>query len=120
MIVHLWTDALDILKDLPGEGWLIPHLSSVRAGDRATEFRSRWNLRRRLIQIRTDDLNTQGCRCREMKIQRLNYFRSGCCFLQVQIPRISSPPPNSGSNFGSGTPIRLTASSMGQPALTSV
>ena len=41
VIVHLGTDALNILKDLPSEGLLFPYLSSVRAGDRATEFRSR-------------------------------------------------------------------------------
>jgi integrase len=41
VIVHVGTDALDILKDLPGEGALFPYLSGVRAGDRATEFRSR-------------------------------------------------------------------------------
>jgi integrase len=40
-MVHLGTDALDILKDLPGEGALFPYLSGIRAGDRATEFRSR-------------------------------------------------------------------------------
>ena len=41
VIVHLGADALNILKDLPSEGPLFPYLSSVRAGDRATEFRSR-------------------------------------------------------------------------------
>ena len=41
VIVHLGKDALNILKDLPGTGTLFPYLSTVRAGDRATEFRSR-------------------------------------------------------------------------------
>jgi integrase len=41
VMVHVGRDALDILKDLPGEGALFPYLSGVRAGDRATEFRSR-------------------------------------------------------------------------------
>lgn len=41
VIVHLGTDSLNLLKDLPGEGCLFPYLASVRAGDRATEFRSR-------------------------------------------------------------------------------
>jgi integrase len=30
-----------VFKDLPAEGVLLPYLSRVRAGDRATEFRSR-------------------------------------------------------------------------------
>ena len=41
VIVHLGPLALEILKDLPSAGVLFPYLSSVRAGDRATEFRSR-------------------------------------------------------------------------------
>jgi integrase len=41
VIVHLGQEALNIFKDLPGEGVLFPYLSGVRAGDRATEFRSR-------------------------------------------------------------------------------
>jgi integrase len=34
-------DALNLFKDLPGEGPLFPYLSRVRAGARATEFASR-------------------------------------------------------------------------------
>jgi integrase len=41
VIVHLGGEALNVFKDLPAEGVLLPHLSRVRAGDRATEFRSR-------------------------------------------------------------------------------
>jgi integrase len=41
VIVHLGADTLNLLKDLPAEGVLFPYLSGVRAGDRATEFRSR-------------------------------------------------------------------------------
>ena len=41
VIIHLGTEALNLLKDLPSEGVLFPYLSRVRAGDRATEFRSR-------------------------------------------------------------------------------
>jgi integrase len=41
VIVHLGADALNVFKDLPAEGVLLPYLSGVRAGDRATEFRSR-------------------------------------------------------------------------------
>ena len=41
VVVHLGKEALNLLKDLPGEGPLFPYLSSVRANDRATEFRSR-------------------------------------------------------------------------------
>ena len=41
VIVHLGTEALNVFKDLPGEGPLLPYLASVRANDRATEFRSR-------------------------------------------------------------------------------
>src|SRR5580658_5482223 len=41
VIVHLGKDALNVLKDLPAEGMLFPYLSTVRAGDRATEFASR-------------------------------------------------------------------------------
>jgi integrase len=38
VIVHLGKEALNLFKDLPAEGKLFPYLSSVRAGDRATEF----------------------------------------------------------------------------------
>ncbi len=41
VIVHLGADALNLFKDLPAEGLLFPYLATVRAGDRATEFRSR-------------------------------------------------------------------------------
>ena len=41
VIVRLGSEALNLLKDLPAEGPLLPYLASVRAGDRATEFRSR-------------------------------------------------------------------------------
>ena len=41
VIVRLGSEALNLLKDLPAEGPLRPYLASVRAGDRATEFRSR-------------------------------------------------------------------------------
>ncbi len=41
VIIHLGNEALNLFKDLPGEGLLFPYLSQVRAGDRATEFRSR-------------------------------------------------------------------------------
>jgi integrase len=41
VIVHLGAKALNLFKDLPAEGVLLPYLSGVRAGDRATEFRSR-------------------------------------------------------------------------------
>lgn len=41
VIVHLGSDALNILRDLPSEGPLLPYLAQVRAGDRATEFSSR-------------------------------------------------------------------------------
>ena len=41
VIVHLGAEALDVFKDLPTEGVLLPYLSGMRAGDRATEFRSR-------------------------------------------------------------------------------
>jgi len=41
VIVHMGPEALNVFKDLPGEGALFPYLSSVRANDRATEFRSR-------------------------------------------------------------------------------
>lgn len=41
VVVHLGSDALNLFKDLPAEGPLFPYLSTVRAGDRATEFRSR-------------------------------------------------------------------------------
>ena len=41
VMVHLGSDALNLLKDLPSEGPLFPYLSGVRAGDRATEFKQR-------------------------------------------------------------------------------
>jgi integrase len=41
VLVHLGPEALNVFKDLPAEGPLFPYLSSVRAGDRATEFCSR-------------------------------------------------------------------------------
>jgi integrase len=41
VVVHLGTEALNLLKDLPAEGFLFPYLATVRAGDRATEFSSR-------------------------------------------------------------------------------
>ena len=41
VLVHLGTKALNLFKDLPAEGVLFPYLSSVRAGDRATEFKQR-------------------------------------------------------------------------------
>jgi integrase len=41
VIVHLGNEALNVFKDLPSEGLLFPYLSSVRAGDRATEFGQR-------------------------------------------------------------------------------
>jgi integrase len=41
VIVHLGAEVLNLLKDLPAEGTLFPYLSTVRAGDRATEFGQR-------------------------------------------------------------------------------
>ena len=41
VLVHLGSQALNLLKDLPSEGPLFPYLSRVRAGDRATEFKQR-------------------------------------------------------------------------------
>ena len=41
VIVHLGREALNLFKDLPAEGVLFRYLSKVRAGDRATEFKSR-------------------------------------------------------------------------------
>jgi integrase len=41
VIVHLGAEALNLFKDLPAEGALFPYLSKLRAGDRATEFKSR-------------------------------------------------------------------------------
>jgi len=41
VVVHLGEEALNVFKDLPGEGVLFPYLSSVRANERVTEFRSR-------------------------------------------------------------------------------
>ena len=41
VLVHLGSEALNLLKDLPSEGPLFPYLSTVRAGDRASEFNQR-------------------------------------------------------------------------------
>ena len=41
VLIHLGGEALNLFKDLPGEGPLFPYLARVRAGDRATEFASR-------------------------------------------------------------------------------
>jgi len=41
VIVHLGSQALELLQDLPGAGPLFPYLSSVRTNDRATEFGQR-------------------------------------------------------------------------------
>jgi integrase len=41
VLIHLGSEVLNLFKDLPGEGPLFPYLSQVRAGDRATEFKSR-------------------------------------------------------------------------------
>lgn len=41
VILHLGEAALNLFKDLPGEGMLFPYLAGVRAGDRATEFKQR-------------------------------------------------------------------------------
>ena len=41
VIVHLGGEALNLFTDLASEGPLFPYISRVRAGDRATEFRSR-------------------------------------------------------------------------------
>lgn len=41
VVFHLGEEALNLLKDLPGEGLLFPYLAGVRAGDRATEFKQR-------------------------------------------------------------------------------
>ena len=41
VLVHLGKEALNLFKDLPSEGALFPYLSTVRAGDRATEFGQR-------------------------------------------------------------------------------
>jgi hypothetical protein len=40
-MIHLGTEVLNLLKDLPGEGVLFPYLSRLRSGDRATEFKQR-------------------------------------------------------------------------------
>jgi len=42
--MHLGGEALNLFKDLPGGGPLFPYLCRVRAGDRATEFASRYRL----------------------------------------------------------------------------
>ena len=41
VIVHLGFASLNLLKDLPANGFMFPYLANVRAGDRATEFASR-------------------------------------------------------------------------------
>jgi hypothetical protein len=41
VIVHLGPTVLEILRDLPGTGALFRYLSTVRSGDRATEFKQR-------------------------------------------------------------------------------
>ena len=41
VLVHLGGESLNLLKDHPSEGPLFRHLSTVRAGDRATEFKQR-------------------------------------------------------------------------------
>jgi len=41
VLVQLGEEALNVLRDLPSEGSLFPYLSSVRSGDRATEFKQR-------------------------------------------------------------------------------
>jgi integrase len=41
VLVNLGAEALNLFKDLPAEGSLFPYLSTVRAGDRATEFGQR-------------------------------------------------------------------------------
>jgi integrase len=41
VLVHLGGEALNLFQNLPSEGPLLPYLSTVRAGDRATEFASR-------------------------------------------------------------------------------
>ena len=41
VLVHLGSEALNLLKDLPSEGQLFPYLARVRSGDGATEFRQR-------------------------------------------------------------------------------
>jgi integrase len=40
-IMRFDEDMAEIFRDLPGEGPLFPYLRSVRAGDRATEFKQR-------------------------------------------------------------------------------
>ena len=62
VVVHLGTDALNQFKDLPGEGPLFPYLSTVRAGDRATEF---------------------GQRCRQLGIRRRGHFVILLFFISV-------------------------------------
>jgi integrase len=42
VVVHLGSEALNLFKDLPAEGPLFPYLSTVRASDRATEFKQRY------------------------------------------------------------------------------
>ena len=40
-IMRMDEDVVEILRDLPGNGALFPYLRTVRAGDRATEFKQR-------------------------------------------------------------------------------
>jgi integrase len=53
VIVHLGTEALNLFKDLPATGPLFPYLCTLRAGDRATEFKQRC----------AGSLGSKGCRC---------------------------------------------------------
>jgi integrase len=41
VLVQLGEEALNVLRDLPSQGALFPYLSSLRSGDRATEFKQR-------------------------------------------------------------------------------
>lgn len=41
VLLHIGEAALNTLKDLPSEGLLFPYLATVRASDRATEFKQR-------------------------------------------------------------------------------
>ena len=41
VVIQLGQESLNLLKDLPGTCPLFPYLSTVRAGDRATEFKQR-------------------------------------------------------------------------------
>ena len=54
-IMRFDEDMAEILRDLPGNGPLFPYLRTVRAGDRATEFKQRcdrtWHQRRVVAQL---------------------------------------------------------------------